>query len=113
VDEVIVKFKGRLIFIQYIPRIINNLGSKFTNLVTGHTYDMRFYLGKDAHSAAIEMTAAHGTVRNLTRRVEGIGHKLWTISSLLLMIWLLEKLPIVELYDQTVKTYHLTLDIKH
>jgi hypothetical protein len=28
------------------------------------------------------------------------------------MIWLLEKLTVVELYDQTIKTWHLTLEVK-
>ena len=34
VDEVIVKFKGRVIFRQYIPKKHNVSGSKFTNCVT-------------------------------------------------------------------------------
>ena len=34
VDEVIVKFQGRVIFRQYIPRKGNILASKFTNCVT-------------------------------------------------------------------------------
>jgi hypothetical protein len=109
---------------------------------------MRVYLGKYACTATKEMTT-HTTVRNLSRRVEGVGHKLsialmmeaartsemlvifyqtirrynpedshfclWIISSLLLlylMIWLLEKLTVVELYDQTIKTWHLTLEVK-
>lgn len=36
---------------------------------------MRVYLGKDSHSATDDMSATHATVRHLTRRVEGLGHK--------------------------------------
>ena len=33
-------------------------------------------MGKDSQSATDDMTAKHATVRRLTRRVEGLGHKL-------------------------------------
>jgi hypothetical protein len=36
---------------------------------------MRLYLGEDLHSANDDMTATHATVRHLTCRVEGLGHK--------------------------------------
>ena len=39
---------------------------------TGYTYDMNVYLGKDRH-----LTATHATVTNLSRGVEGCGHKLY------------------------------------
>jgi len=38
---------------------------------------MRVYLGKDSRSATDDMTATHATVRHLTCRVEGLGHKLF------------------------------------
>ena len=38
---------------------------------------MRMYLGKDSHSATDDMTATHATVRHLTCRVEGLGHKIF------------------------------------
>jgi hypothetical protein len=38
---------------------------------------MKVYLGKDSRSATDETTATHATVRHLTRRVEGLGHKLF------------------------------------
>ena len=38
---------------------------------------MRVYLGKDSHSATDDMTATHTTVRHLTSRVEGFGHKIF------------------------------------
>jgi hypothetical protein len=40
-------------------------------------HDMRVYLGKDSRSATDEMTATHATVRHLTCRVEGLGHKMF------------------------------------
>jgi hypothetical protein len=43
--------------------------------MTGYTYDMRIYLGKDRQNATQTMTI-HATVRNLTRR-EGTDHKLY------------------------------------
>jgi len=38
---------------------------------------MKGYLGRDSHSATDDMTATHTTVRHLTCRVEGLGHKLF------------------------------------
>jgi len=40
-------------------------------------YDMTVYLGRDSHSATDDMTATHATVRHLTSRVEGLGHKIF------------------------------------
>jgi len=40
-------------------------------------YDMRVYLGTDSHSMTDDMTATHKTVRYLTSRVEGLGHKIF------------------------------------
>jgi len=39
------------------------------------TNDMNVYLGKDRQRAAQHLTATHNTVANLTRGVEGFGHK--------------------------------------
>jgi hypothetical protein len=44
---------------------------------SGYTYDMRVYSGRDSHSATDDMTATHATVRHLTSRVEGLGHKIF------------------------------------
>jgi len=44
---------------------------------SGYTYDMKVYLGRDSHSATDNMTATHATVRQLTCRVEGLGHKIF------------------------------------
>jgi len=39
-------------------------------------YDMKVNLGRDSRSATDDMTATHATVRYLTCKVEGLGHKL-------------------------------------
>jgi hypothetical protein len=79
VDKVIVKFKGRVIFRQYIPKKRKCFGIKIYKLCddSGYTYDMRVYLGKYSRSATDDMTATHATVRHLTCRVEGLGQKLF------------------------------------
>ena len=78
VDEVIVKFHGRVIFRQYIPKKRKRFGIKIYKLCDelGYTY-MKVYLGRDSRSATDDMTATHATVRYLTCRVEGLGHKLF------------------------------------
>jgi len=80
VDEVIIKFQGRVIFRQYIPKKWKSFGIKIYKLCdeSGYTYDMSVYLGKDSRSATDDMTATHATVRHLTCRVEGLGHRLFT-----------------------------------
>jgi len=40
-------------------------------------HDMNVYLGKDRQSVTQHLTATHATVTNLTRGVEGFGHKLY------------------------------------
>jgi len=79
VDEVTVKFLGRVIFRQYIPKKRKCFGIKIYKLCdeSGYTYDMRVYLGRDSHSATDDMTATHANVRHLTSRVEGLGHKIF------------------------------------
>jgi len=49
VYEVIVKFKGRIVFEQYIPKNHKRFGIKMFKLCdsTGYTYDMNVYLSKD------------------------------------------------------------------
>ena len=72
VDKVIVKFKGSIIFRQYIPKKRKRFGIKIYKLCdeSGYTYDVRVYLGRDSHSTTDDMTATHATVRHLTSRVE-------------------------------------------
>ena len=73
VDEVIVKFKGTVIFKQYIPKKRKCFSIRIYKLCdeSGYTYDMRAYLGRNSHSATEGMTATHTTVRHLTSRFEG------------------------------------------
>ena len=81
VDEVNVKFQGRVIFRQYIPKKRKGFGIKIYKLKlcdeSGCTYDMKVYLGRNSHFATDDMIATHATVRRLTCRVEGLGHKLF------------------------------------
>jgi len=79
VDEVTVKFKGRVIFRQYIPKKRKRFGIKICKLSdeSGYTYDMRVYLGRGSHFSTDNMTVTHATVKHLTSRVEGLGHKIF------------------------------------
>jgi hypothetical protein len=71
VDELIVKFKCRVIFKQYIPKKRKGFGIKIYKLCdgSGYTYDMRVYLDRDSHSTTNDITATHATVRRMTSRV--------------------------------------------
>jgi len=79
VDEIIVKFKGRIVFKQYIPKKCKCFGIKMFKLCdsTGYTYDMNVSLSKDRQRMAQHLTATHNAVANLTRNAEGFGHKLY------------------------------------
>jgi hypothetical protein len=79
IDEVIVSVKGRVIFKQFIPKKRKRFGIKVFKLCdsTGYTYDMKVYLGKDRLRTAQHVTATHATVTELTRKIEGRGHKLY------------------------------------
>jgi len=79
VDEVIVKYRGRVIFRQYIPKKRKRFDIKIYKLCdeAGYTCAMRVYLGKDSQSVTDDMTATHATVRHLISKVEGLGHKLF------------------------------------
>ena len=79
VDEVIVLYKGRVIFRQYIPKKRKRFGIKIYKLCDslGYTYDMSVYLGKQRQNATAQITATHGTVLQVIRRVEGLGHKIF------------------------------------
>jgi hypothetical protein len=43
---------------------------------------MRVYLDKDAHSITDDMSATHASLRHLTSRVEGFGHKIFVCNFL-------------------------------
>ena len=59
IDEVIVSFKGRAIFKQYIPKKRKRFGIKIFKLCdsTGYMYDMKVYLGKKRQRTAQHVTA--------------------------------------------------------
>jgi len=74
IDEVIVSFKGRVIFKQNIPKKRKQFGIKIFKLCdsSGYRYDTKVYLGKDR-----QRRAQHVTATELTRKTEGHGHKLY------------------------------------
>jgi len=43
-------------------------------------YDMKVYLGKDRQHMAQHLVATHVTVTELTRKMEGCGHRLYMDS---------------------------------
>ena len=79
VDEVIVLYKGRRVFRQYIPKKHKRFGIKIYKLCDSlaYTYDMSVYLDKQRQHATAEITATHGTVLQVIRRVEGLHHKIF------------------------------------
>jgi hypothetical protein len=79
VDEVIVLYKGRVVFRQYIPKKHKRFGIKIYKLCDslGYTYDMSVYLGKQRQHATAQITAMHVTVLQVIPRVEGLGHKIF------------------------------------
>jgi hypothetical protein len=78
VDKVVALFKGRVNFKQYTPKKHKRFGVKIYKLcnISGYTYNMDVYLRKNRTRATADMTSTHATVRYLTRKVEGRGHKL-------------------------------------
>jgi hypothetical protein len=80
----------RLWRIRSLFGILNDICAKFYNPfevlevivqaihdMTGCTYDMSIYPGKDRQNAIQMMTAAHVILKSLTRTVDGVGHKLY------------------------------------
>ena len=72
-------FKGRVIFIYYIPKKHKRFGIKLYNLCDskGYTYNMTVYLGKDRKHVTPSMTATRANVSGLAARIEHVGHKLY------------------------------------
>jgi hypothetical protein len=79
VDEIIVKFKGRVIFRQYTPKKRKLFDIKIYRVFveSGYTYGTRVCFVEDLRSATDDMTATRAAVRHLTSRVEGLGHKIF------------------------------------
>jgi hypothetical protein len=87
IDEVIVKFKGRVLFKQYIPTKRKRFGVKMfkicdsTGYIYIYIYDMNVDFGKDRQRAEQHLTAKRRTMTSLTKMVEGFVHKpYWTAS---------------------------------
>ena len=68
-----------MIFKKNIPNKRKQFGIKTFKLcdLTGYMYDMKVYLGKERQRTAQHATATHETVTELTRKIEGHGHKLY------------------------------------
>ena len=79
VDEMIVLYKGRVVFQQYTPKKCKRFGIKIYKLCDslGYTYDMSVYLGKQRQHATAEITTTHGMVLQVIQRVEGLGHNIF------------------------------------
>jgi hypothetical protein len=79
VDEVIMLYKGKVVFRQYIPKKHKRYGIKIYKLCDslGYTYDVSVYLGKQRQHATTQITPTHGRVLQVIRRVEGLGHKIF------------------------------------
>ena len=45
---------------------------------TGYPYDIDLYLGKDRQQIAQRLTAPHAKMTDMTKRIGGFGHKLYT-----------------------------------
>ena len=83
VDEIIVLFKSKVIFKQYILKKHTWFGINLYKLCgfKGYTYKMTMYLGKD-RKYVTPSTATHVTVTGLAARIEHVGHKLYIDSFL-------------------------------
>jgi len=81
VDDIIVLFKGIVIFKEYIPKKHKHFGIKLYTLCDSKgytpTYNMTVYLGKDRQHVTSSMTATHTTVTGLAARSGHVGHKLY------------------------------------
>ncbi|XP_023715315.1 piggyBac transposable element-derived protein 4-like [Cryptotermes secundus] len=78
-QNVLLLFKGRVIFGQHIPKKRKRFGIKIYKLCNffGYTYEMTVYLGKQRKLATEEITSTHGIVLQLIQRVEGLEHKIY------------------------------------
>ena len=81
VDELIVLYKRRVIFLQYISKKHKTFGIKMYKLRDSlcYTYDTRRYLGKQRQHAESQITATPGTILQAIRRAEELGKKLLCI----------------------------------
>ena len=84
VDEVVMLYKGRVVFRQYIPKKHKRFGIKIYKLCDslGYTYDMSVYLGKQRQNATAEITATHGKVLQVIRRAWATKFS-WTVITVI------------------------------
>jgi hypothetical protein len=101
IDEVIVPFKGMVIYNSLYLKKRKRFGIKMFKLCdsTGYTYDMKLYLRKDRQRTAEHVTKTHATVTELTRKIQGRGHKLYIDNFF----------SSPELFDDLVRTHILML----
>ncbi|KFM67179.1 PiggyBac transposable element-derived protein 4, partial [Stegodyphus mimosarum] len=95
IDEIIVKFKGRVIFRQYIPKKRKQWGIKLYKIADkeGYTYDMEVYLGKDKAKDP-NFSASYNVVKEMSGTIRDKGHKLFMdnfFSSPELFVYLLNE----------------------
>jgi hypothetical protein len=87
-DTVIILFKGRAVFRQYIPKKDTGFSTKVYELCdsTGNMYDMKVYLEKGKQHTAQDFTPAHATEREnfLGKWKDEVTNCIWIISSSLL-----------------------------
>jgi hypothetical protein len=71
-DEVIMLFKGRVNFKQYLRKRHKRFRIKIHKLcvMSGYTYNMDVYFGKNRTRATADMTSTHATARLLTTKVD-------------------------------------------
>jgi hypothetical protein len=81
-DEIIMLFKGRVIFIKYIPKKHRLSRIKLYKLCDskGYIYNMTVLLGKDRKYVTPSVTATCADVTGLAARIEHVGHKLYMDS---------------------------------
>jgi hypothetical protein len=83
IHKVIVLFKVRAIFRQYISKNTKVLALKFTNLATQLVTYMtwKVYLRKDRHHMAQHLTATHAKVTELSRKIKDLATNcIWPMS---------------------------------
>jgi hypothetical protein len=79
VSEIIVLFKGKIIFKHYITKEHRWFWIKTYKLWDwkGHTYNMSVYLHRDRKCSTATKTATCAAVSGLTTGTENLGHKLY------------------------------------
>jgi hypothetical protein len=114
IDKAVVPFKASIIVKRCIPNKHKRYGIELYRLCnsTGHIYNMEVCWMEDQQIMAEHFAATHATVIELTRKVEGCGHKLY-VDSLFFSPSLLNDLSekeftVVGLSDQTGRAWHWT-----